>query len=185
MILVWVSILTLNRGRWPIAWYAEDCNLYLPKLSFHSPLGRYEELLTKNNISFAEDVESTRERSANRALKPIQPASVEVCVQRIEHTVGSEENEALWLGSVRGSNLNVLSLWNLCAVHKTKIALPNSSGEVNVYLRFHALSDRAHAHTWKNTPVTSHGYWWLTSRKWIVAYLIDLSQRNESLRNKI
>ena len=28
---------------------------------------------------------------------------------------------------------------------------------------------------WKNTPVTSHGYWWLTSRKWIVANLTDFS----------
>ena len=29
--------------------------------------------------------------------------------------------------------------------------------------------ENTYTYIWKNTPVTSHGYWWLTSRKWIIA----------------
>merc|ERR1711860_409487 len=57
---------------------------------------RYEELLTKNNISFAEDVESTRERSANRALKPIQPASVEEDIGDLNLGAISLESGTSW-----------------------------------------------------------------------------------------
>ena len=37
---------------------------------------------------------------------------------------------------------------------------------------------RTDFYIWKNTPVNSHGYWWLTSSKWIVACLTDLSLMN-------
>ena len=42
--------------------------------------------------------------------------------------------------------------------------IPSYSTDICIYVCLHI-----HTYIWKNTPVTSHGYWWLTPRKWIVA----------------
>ena len=50
-----------------------------------------------------------------------------------------------------------------------------------MYIYIHRTHRTYIEYIWKNTPVTSHGYWWLTSRKWIVtkwdkaASLLNLS----------
>ena len=61
----------------------------------------------------------------------------------------------------------------------------NSSFDNNMYTYITVFSCILPISIWKNTPVTSHGYWWLTSRKWIAAYLTDLLEIKKRIFSKI